>query len=98
MCSINSGACVEPISELRYSETYARIISRDPPKSSSPNKATMSYQALLDLPGATARSKGQARRRNQPSLSDDARKNQRNFARRERARCKRIGRTGQPHV
>ena len=58
----------------------------------------MSYQGLLDLPGATARSKGQARRRNQPSLSDEARKDQRNFARRERARCKRVGRTEQPHL
>ena len=58
----------------------------------------MSYQVLLDFPGATARSKGQARRRNQPSLSDDARRDQRNLARRERARCKRIGRTKQPHV
>ena len=58
----------------------------------------MSYQVLLDLPGATARSKGQARRRNQPCLSDDARKDQRNFARRERARCKRLGKTGPPQV
>ena len=58
----------------------------------------MSYQVLLDFPGASARSKGQARRRNQPSLSDDARKDQRNLVRRERARCKRVERTEQPHV
>ena len=58
----------------------------------------MSYQVLLDIPGATARSKGQARRRNQLSLSDGARKDQRNLARRERARCKRIGRIEQPYV
>ncbi|KAM0804462.1 hypothetical protein BDR22DRAFT_885715 [Usnea florida] len=58
----------------------------------------MSYQVLLDLPGATARSKGQARRRNQPCLSDDARKDRRNFARRERARYKRMERTEQPHM
>ena len=58
----------------------------------------MSYQVLLDFPGATARSKGQARRRNQPVPSEDARKDQRNLTRRERARCKRMGKTGQLHV
>ena len=50
----------------------------------------MSHQVLLDFPGASARSKGQARRRNQPVASEDARKDQRNFARRERARRKRL--------
>ncbi|KAL9065224.1 MAG: hypothetical protein Q9161_008382 [Pseudevernia consocians] len=53
----------------------------------------MSQQLVLDISSATARSKGQARRRNQPALSEDARKAQRNFARRERARCKKTEKT-----
>ena len=48
----------------------------------------MSQQLLLDISSATARSKGQARRRHQPALSEEARKAQRNQARRERARRK----------
>ncbi len=55
----------------------------------------MSQQLVLDVSNATARSKGQARRRNQPALSEDARKAQRNLARRERARCKKTGKTDQ---
>ena len=46
----------------------------------------MPQQLLLDILGALARSKGQARRRNQPAVSEEARKAQRNLARRERAR------------
>ncbi|CAD6591131.1 MAG: hypothetical protein ASARMPREDX12_004939 [Alectoria sarmentosa] len=55
----------------------------------------MSQQLVLDISGATARSKGQARRRNQPALSEDARKAQRNLARRERAKCKKTKNTEQ---
>ena len=55
----------------------------------------MSQELVLDLLNATARSKGQARRRNGPLLSGDARKAQRNLARRERARCKKTGNTEQ---
>ncbi|KAF6236194.1 hypothetical protein HO173_005823 [Letharia columbiana] len=55
----------------------------------------MSQQLLLDISSATARSKGQARRRNQPTESEGARKAQRNLARRERARCKMTARTEQ---
>lgn len=55
----------------------------------------MSQQLILDISGGTARSKGQARRRNQPAQSEDARKAQRNLARRERARCKKTGNTEQ---
>ncbi|CAD6569768.1 MAG: hypothetical protein ASARMPRED_003137 [Alectoria sarmentosa] len=55
----------------------------------------MSQQLILDISGATARSKGQARRRNQPALSEDARKAQRNLARRERAKCKKTNNTEQ---
>lgn len=55
----------------------------------------MSQQLLLDISSATARSKGQARRRNQPTESEEARKAQRNLARRERARCKKTARTEQ---
>ena len=55
----------------------------------------MPQQLLLDISSATARSKGQARRRNQPALSQDARKDQRNHARRERAKSKKTGKTQQ---
>ncbi|KAL9136154.1 MAG: hypothetical protein Q9175_002632 [Cornicularia normoerica] len=55
----------------------------------------MSQQLLLDISNATARSRGQARRRNQPAQNEDARKAQRNLARRERARCKKTGKTEQ---
>ena len=55
----------------------------------------MSQQLVLDISNATERSKGQARRRNHPALSEDARKPQRNLARRERARCKKTGKTEQ---
>lgn len=59
----------------------------------------MSQQLILDLSdSATARSKGQARRRNQPAQSEDARKAQRNLARRERARCKKTGNTEQQRL
>lgn len=55
----------------------------------------MPQQLLLELSGASARSKGQARRRNQPAVSENARKAQRNLARRERARCKKAGESKQ---
>ncbi len=55
----------------------------------------MSQQLLLDISAASARSKGQARRRNDPAQSDGARKAQRNIARRERTRCKKTGKTEQ---
>lgn len=55
----------------------------------------MSQQLVLDISDATARSKGQARRRFHPTLSEDARKEQRNLARRERARCKKTRNTEQ---
>ena len=55
----------------------------------------MPLQLLLDISTASVRSKGQARRRNQPAASEDARKAQRNLARRERAKCKKAGETQQ---
>ena len=58
----------------------------------------MSYQVLLDFPGGTARSKGQARRWNHLAPSEDARKDQRNFARRERTKRKRTGEIENPHL
>ena len=57
----------------------------------------MPLQLLLDISTASARSKGQARRRNQPAASEDARKAQRNLARRERTKCKKAGET-QKHL
>lgn len=60
-------------------------------KASRANQAIMPQQLLLELSGASARSKGQARRRNQPAVSENARKAQRNLARRERAKCKKAG-------
>lgn len=53
----------------------------------------MPQQLLLDILSASARSKGQARRRNQPAVSEDARKVQRNLVRRERARYNKAGKT-----
>ena len=58
---------------------------------SGPDKAVMSQQLLLDISTASARSKGQARRRNQPVVSDEARKAQRNLARRERRKYNKAG-------
>ena len=65
------------------------------PKPTSLHKAIMPLQLLLDISTASARSKGQARRRNQPTASEHARKAQRNLARRERAKCKKAGETQQ---
>ena len=53
----------------------------------------MPQQLLLDILGASASSKGQARRRKQPAVSEEARKAQRNLARRERARCSKAEKT-----
>lgn len=53
----------------------------------------MPQQLLLDILSASARSKGQARRRNQPAVSKDARKAQRNLGRRERAKYNKAGKT-----
>ena len=55
----------------------------------------MPQQLLLEISNASARSKGQARRRIQPAVSEDDRKAQRNFARRERAKCKKGGKVQQ---
>lgn len=91
------------VRSLVHSDYATRNLIRNPmdsnPSKPDPaNKATMSQQLVLSLPGATARSKGQARRRNQPALSEDARKAQRNLARRERARYRKTGKTEQQLV
>ena len=51
----------------------------------------MSQQLMLDLSNASARSKGQALRRQQPAPSDGARKAQRKLARKKRLEAKMNG-------
>ncbi len=55
----------------------------------------MSQRLLLDISCASARSKGQARRRNQSAPSEEARKAQRNRVRRDRVRGIQTGPTEQ---
>ena len=61
-------------------------------------KKAMSQQLLLEISSATARSKGQARRRYQPALSEESRKAQRNRTRRERTKCKKTENAQQQHL
>ena len=53
----------------------------------------MPQQLLLGILSASARSKGQARRRNQPAVSEDTHIAQRNLTHHERARYNKAGKT-----